>query len=97
MFDSYRELQARVHRQLAALDELIVEADREMERLQSALDDARRSVRRHRTLSRDEQQRAFALWEAGKSPAEIAEQLDATIPIVEQSLDEFRRPESRAA
>jgi multidrug resistance efflux pump len=97
MFDSYREIQARVHRQLAALDELIVEADREIARLQTLLEHARRSVWCSRALSREEQQRAFELWEAGATTEEIAQRLDAAAHGVEQALDEFRWPESHAA
>jgi hypothetical protein len=92
MFDSYREVQARVHRQLEALDALIVEADREIERLQTLL-----AAARGRPLSGEDQQRAFELWETGLSPAEIARRLEADAQRVEQALDEFRDPRRRVA
>lgn len=97
MFDSYREIQARVHRQLAALDDLILEADREIERLQELLARTRRGGSRAGPLTLEAQQRAFALWEAGLTETEIARCLDADRYHVEQALDEFRQPDSHAA
>jgi DNA-directed RNA polymerase specialized sigma24 family protein len=86
-----QELEARVHEQLARMDALILDADREIERLQLALAEARRSVITDRALTPDEQQQCFALVEAGFTRDEIARGLSVPVERVHDALDEFRR------
>lgn len=86
---------ARVEQQLELLDALILEADREIERLQTLLADARAAG--GRDLTRDEQQRCFALWESGRTAEDIARRLHVGPEQVRQALDEWRRPRHRAA
>jgi len=97
MHNLRRELEARVNEQLAALDALMLEADREIERLQLALAEARRTAVIDRALTAAEQQRCFALLEAGLTHDEIARCLNVPVTRVVEALDEFRGPERRAA
>ena len=86
---SRRELEARIFAQLAALDDMIVEADREIKRLQRALRESRQTAPAERRLTGAEQQRCFALYEAGLNSAEIAHCLRAPQTRVEEVLNQF--------
>lgn len=97
LYDYGREVEGRIDTRLAALDELIVEADHEIARLEAMLADSRVGLPLDRTLTADEQQRCFALWEAGHSVAAISRCLHATPRQVENALDEFGPPRHKAA
>jgi hypothetical protein len=97
MHDLRRELESRVYEQLAALDALMHAADREIEQLEAALAAARRNAEPDRPLTPAEHQRCFALWEAGLTHEEIARCINVATVRVAEALDEFRRPDSRAA
>lgn len=92
-----RELETRVNEQLAALDALMLEADREIERLQRALAEARHAAEIDRALTAAEQQRCVALWKAGLTHDEIARCLNVSANRVARALDELRGGQQRAA
>jgi len=96
-YDYSRDVEARINNRLTVLDQLIIDADREIERLQAMLAESRQSHQLDRELSLDEQQRCFALRESGFTVEEIARCLNASPAVVEQALDEWQRPEQRAA
>lgn len=97
-YDYSREVEARIDNRLAVLDQLIVDADREIERLQAMLSEARQSAAEpERELSMSEQQRCFALKEGGFSVEEIARCLQTSSANVEHALNEWQRPDRRAA
>lgn len=97
LYDYGREVEGRIDTRLTALDELIVEADLEIARLEALLAESRVNLPAERQLSADEQQRCFALWEAGISVSAIARCLHATPGQVQTALDEFRQPRRDAA
>jgi hypothetical protein len=96
-YDYSREVEARIDNRLSVLDQLIVDADREIDRLQAMLAESRRSQPADRELTPDELQRCFALSEAGFSAAEIARCLNASLVSVERGLDQWQKPDRRAA
>jgi hypothetical protein len=96
-YDYSREVEARIDNRLSVLDQLIVDADREIDRLQAMLAESRRSQLPDRELTQEELQRCFALHEAGFSAAEIARCLNASLTSVERGLDQWQRPDRRAA
>lgn len=91
------DLSARIDAQLTALDEMIAEADREIARLEALLAANPVTAVVSRELSAADQQRCFALWEAGRPVADIARRLRVTPEQVQAALDEFRTPRRRAA
>jgi hypothetical protein len=97
LYDFGRSAEARIENHLAVLDRLIVEADREIARLEGILAESRQGLSTDRALSRSEQQRCFAMWEAGFTVEEIAACLTTTTAQVQSALDEWRRPDQRAA
>lgn len=97
LYDFGRGAEARIENHLAVLDRLIVEADREIARLEAILAESRQGLNADRPLSRSEQQRCFAMWEAGFTVEEIAACLTTTAPRVQSALDEWRKPDERAA
>ncbi|MBI1347139.1 hypothetical protein GC163_12725 [bacterium] len=97
IFDYGREVEARIDLQLRVLDQLIVDADREIARLEALLAESRCEWVTQRDLSRQEQQRCFAMREAGFTVEEIAYCLNATADTVQQALDEWQAPGSEAA
>ncbi len=96
-YDYSREVEARIDNRLAVLDRLIVDADREIERLQAMLAESRHTASADRDLTRDEQQRCFALREAGFDLAEIARCLHASPASIQRALNEWQSPDRRAA
>ena len=92
-YDYSREVEARIDNRLAVLDQLIVDADREIDRLQQLLHQS--AVDRELTLA--EQQRCFTLQEAGCSRDEIARVLNATPDSVQIALDQWNPSTRRAA
>lgn len=97
-YDYSREVEARIDNRLSVLDQLIVDADREIERLQALLAESRLSNSEpERDLSLSDQQRCFALQEAGFQVDEIARCLQTTPAGVERVLNEWQRPDRRAA
>jgi hypothetical protein len=97
LYDFGRSAEARIENHLAVLDRLIVEADREIARLEAILAESRHGLNADRPLSRSEQQRCFAMWEAGFTVEEIAACLTTTATQVQAALDEWRKPDQRAA
>jgi len=89
-------IEDRIAAQLSELDRLIDAADEEIARLEAALADSRRPSA-DRLLSSDEQQRCFAMREAGFTVEEIAECLVVAPERVRAALDEWRSPGRRAA
>jgi hypothetical protein len=96
-YDYSRDVEARIDNRLSVLDRLIVDADREIERLQAMLAESRRASAVDRELTPDEQQRCFALRESGFEIAEIARCLNASAVSIQHALDEWQRPDRRAA
>lgn len=97
-YDYSREVEARIDNRLSTLDQLIVDADREIERLQAMLAESRQSYAEpDRELTPSEQQRCFALKEAGFAVDEIARCLQTSPTGVERALNEWQRPDRRAA
>lgn len=92
-YDYSREVEARIDNRLAVLDQLIVDADREIERLQLLL----HHTAVDRELTTVEQQRCFTLQEAGCSLDEIARCLNAAPDRVRIALDQWQPPARRAA
>jgi len=97
VFDYGREVEARVDNQLRVLDRLILDADREIARLEALLAETRCDWPTERELSRQEQQRCFAMREAGFTVDEIAHCLNTTAAAVAQALAEWQSPGSQAA
>lgn len=95
--DDRRAVEWRVEHHLSALDELILEADREIARLEALLARQQPDVIPFPALSCADQQRCFELWESGLTVEETAEQLQTSAAAVQAALDEWRRPASRAA
>jgi hypothetical protein len=95
--DNSREVEARINNRLTMLDELIAEADQEIGRLQTLLAQSRPPEPAGRQVTAQEQQRCFAMREAGFTVEEIARCLHASPESVQFSLDEWQRPERRAA
>lgn len=91
-YDYSREVEARIDNRLAVLDQLIVDADHEIERLQQLLHQSAVD----RDLTTAEQQRCFTLQEAGCSLDEIARCLNAPPDLVRTALDQWQ-PTKRAA
>ena len=96
-YDYSREVEARIDNRLSVLDQLIEDADREIDRLQAILSESRQTMPEQRPLSADEQQRCFSLKEAGFTPDEIARCLHVSPDSVQAALAEWRRPSKRAA
>lgn len=96
-YEYNREVEARIDNRLAVLDQLILDADREIERLQAMLAESRQSAPIDRPLTFLEQQRCFTLHESGFTVDEIARCLNTTTAGVQQALDEWQPPQSRAA
>jgi len=94
-YDYSREVEARIDNRLAVLDQLIVDADREIERLQSLLALSPQPVERE--LSPVEQQRCLALQETGCTIDEIARCLHLAPISIRRTLDQWQRPDKRAA
>jgi len=95
--DAVETIEDRIEQRLTELDRLIVEADEEIARLEATLSASRQGSSSDRALTPSEQQRCFAMWEAGFAVEEIAERL-ATAPwFVQRALDEWRVPGRRAA
>jgi hypothetical protein len=90
-------IEDRIAAQLSELDRLIDAADEEIARLEAALADSRSNPPSDRPLSCDEQQRSFAMWEAGFDVEEIAECLMVAPERVRETLDQWRSPDRRAA
>ena len=97
LYEYGRGIEARMENHLVVLDQLILDADREIARLEGLLAESRQDLPADRPLSRGEQQRCFALWEARMSATEIAQCLNTSVAEVEAALDEWRRPEGKAA
>lgn len=97
VFDYGREVEARIDNQLRVLDRLIVDADREIARLEAMLAESRCDWPTERDLSRQEQQRCFAMSEAGFTVDEIAHCLNTTTAAVARALAEWQSPDTRAA
>lgn len=95
--DDRRTVELRVERHLSALDELILEADREIARLEALLARQQPDLIPFPALSCADQQRCFELWESGLTVEETAEELQTSAAAVQAALDEWRRPASRAA
>jgi CRISPR/Cas system-associated protein endoribonuclease Cas2 len=96
-YDYSREVEARIDNRLVVLDQLIIDADREIDRLRALLAESRFSQPADRELTREEQQRCFALEESGFSLEEIARCLNALPVNVQRALDEWRGPGRGAA
>lgn len=96
-YEYQREVEARIENRLIVLDQLILDADREIERLQAMLAESRQSDAIDRPLTFHEQQRCFTLHESGLSVDEIARCLNTTVNGVRQALDEWQPPQSNAA
>ena len=96
-YEYNREVEARIDNRLAVLDQLILDADREIERLQAMLAESRQSAPIDRPLTFLEHQRCFTLHEPGFTLEEIARCLNTTVTGVRQALDEWQPPQSRAA
>ena len=92
-----REVEARIENRLTALDRLIVEADQEISRLEALLVETRMEWPPERPLTPAEQQRCFALLEAGFSVTQTARYLHTTPAAVQAALDEWQGPQQRAA
>jgi len=90
-------IEDQIDGQLSELDRLIDAADEEIARLEAALVGTRRNRASDRSLAPDEQQRAFAMHEAGLSVVEIAECLGVMPVRVREALDEWRLPGRKAA
>ena len=90
VYEYGREVEARIETQLTMLDQLILEADREIGRLEGILAESRHDWPVERALSRSEQQRCFAMHEAGFDVEEIARCLNTTVDPVRQALDEWQ-------
>lgn len=97
IFDYGREIEARIDNQMRILDQLIQEADREIVRLEALLAESRSNWVADRELTRQEQQRCFALREAGFTVDEIAACLNTSLVAVARAMDEWQRPDSQAA
>jgi len=97
-YDYGREVESRIENRLAVLDQLILDADREIDRLQMLLAESQKSPGfSPRVLTPDDQQRCFALKEAGCSTEEIARCLQTTPEKVDLALGEWERTDRRAA
>jgi hypothetical protein len=90
-------IEDRIAAQLSELDRLIDAADEEIARLEAALASSSPNLAFDRPLAADEQQRTFAMHEAGFNVVEIAECLDVLPLRVRQALDEWRLPGRNAA
>ncbi|MDZ4686951.1 MAG: hypothetical protein SH850_17895 [Planctomycetaceae bacterium] len=90
-------IEDRIEQQLTELDRLIVEADEEIARLEATLAASRPGLSSDRPLTPPEQQRCFAMWEAGFTVEEIADCLVTAPRSVQAALDEWRLPGRRAA
>ena len=88
---------SRIDEHFAALDQLIVEADQEIVRLQALLTESRPTAAPGRPATRREQQRCFALSEAGIGCDEIARRLQLSPTSVQAALDEWQVMGRRAA
>lgn len=97
LYDYGRSVEARIETQLELLDQLILDADREIARLEGILCESRFDWPTERPLSRTEQQRCFAMHEAGFTIEETARCLNTTPAAVQSALDEWRRPDTNAA
>ncbi len=95
--DYRRDVELQVERQLTALDELILEADCEIARLEALLARQQPDLLQFPTLSTIDQQRCFELWESGLTVDETADQLQTSAAAVQAALDEWRHPAARAA
>lgn len=96
-YDYSREVEARINNRLAVLDQLILDADREIDRLQTLLAESRQSAPPDRDLLPNEQQRCLALHEAGFSVHEIARCLYVSTESVQRALSQWDPPAKRAA
>jgi DNA-binding CsgD family transcriptional regulator len=96
-YDYSREVEARIDNRLAVLDRLILDADREIERLQALLAESRRAGRTDRELTDEEQQKCLGLQESGCTADEIARCLNVSVESVQRALDQWRGPSRRAA
>lgn len=97
LHDYGRSVEARIENRLTVLDQLILEADQEIARLEAILAEARIDSPVDRPLSRGEQQRCFAMHEAGFAVEETARCLNVTPAAVTEALAEWTRPDRRAA
>ncbi|HUQ71621.1 MAG TPA: hypothetical protein VM165_18980 [Planctomycetaceae bacterium] len=95
--DAVETIEDRIEQRLSELDRLIDEADEEIARLEATLAASRKGDAPDRALTPSEQQRCFAMWEAGFTVEEIAECLATAPQFVQAALDEWRLPNRRAA
>ncbi len=92
-YDYSREVEARIDNRLAVLDQLIIDADQEIDRLQQLL----HLSAEDRDLTPAEQQRCFTLQEAGCTVDEISRCLNVWPERVQCALDQWQTPGKRAA
>ncbi len=97
VYEYGRTVEARIESHLQVLDQLILDADREICRLEGILAESRYDLVADRPLSRSEQQRCFALHEAGFSIEEAARCLNTSSAQVRVALDEWQPGQRRAA
>ena len=94
--DDLREIEGRIHAQIDRLDALILEADEEIQRLSDLLKPVE-SVPFRGEIDVATAQRVLDLFEAGRSPVEIARVLGLPEPRVRAVLSQWDEPGRQAA
>ena len=94
--DDLWEIEGRIHAQIDRLDELILEADEEIQRLSDLLQPVE-SVAFRGEIDVATTQQVLDLFEAGRSPVEIARLLGLPEPRVWAVLSQWDEPGRQAA
>lgn len=97
LHDEMRAVEGRIGNRLAVLDELILDADREIQRLTVLLTESRRETLIDRELTAEETQRVLHLAEVGFDGKCIARSLGIAEPHVTEVLRQWEPRDRRAA
>lgn len=97
LHDELRAVEGRIGSRLSVLDQLIVDADREIQRLTALLAESRRETLIDRELSAEEMQRVLHLAEVGFDGTCISRSLGIAEPRVTEVLRQWEPRDRRAA
>ncbi|HTN04404.1 hypothetical protein [Planctellipticum variicoloris] len=97
LHDEMRAVEGRIDNRLTVLDQLILDADREIQRLTVLLTESRRATLIDRELTAEETQRVLDLAEVGFDGKSIARSLGIAEPRVTEVLRQWEPPEQQAA
>lgn len=89
LHDEFRSVEARIGNRMTVLDQLILDADREIQRLTVMLEESRRETLIDRELTDTETQRVLHLAEAGFDGSAIARALGFAEPRVRTVLQQW--------